>query len=476
MPVPEGLRVTLNEIKRTLVENNVVYAQQLPTIMPDTSIGSLADVLFDKEHESFFTNQFMPELIQRIMFTSIEHRIYANPLESLKNGEMPLGGIAQDIMVNRVKSMAFDVNDFAGLLAKYETDIKVIYNKLNWDHQYAATISYDNIRDAFTTWDKLYNLTDEIAQQMYNEAAYDDFRLTKYLISNAYRNNQIIMKQIAPVTDEASAKNLVKVARALYAGFKFMSTEYNGWNLNGGYGLPVRTMTPAQDIVMFIKASDMATIDVDVLAAAFHMSSTEFLGRVHEVDNFDIIDEETGEKIFDGSNIVAVIGDRKWFDIRQQMRRFNQFFNAKNETWQLFLHVKEGFNTRPFANMVALVTETPTVPVTGLNYKTEEITINAGETEGLDINVIPVTATTPITYKVTKNGASSSTRDITLDPSADTRNVKLNVKAGVSGNYVLTASADAVSTSIRVTVPVAAVQSSLEVSDDKSQTINKSGE
>lgn len=450
--VPEGLMTTLNEIKNTLVQNNVVYAQELPTIMPNTTIGELSQPLF--ANDEFFKNKFMPELIQRIVQTSIFRRFYRNQFQSLKNGQMPLGGISQDILVNRVRSRQFDVDDFAGLLAKYPTDVKVIYNKLNWDHQYMATITYDNMRDAFTSWSDLYNLTDEIAQAMYNEASIDDFNLTKYLISNAYRNNQVVMQTADAPTDETTSKALVTALRSLFANFKFASTAYNGWNLNGGYGLPVRTWTNPEDVVVFVRASDMATIDVEVLAAAFNMDRTTLMGRIYEVDNFDILNYETGEVEFDGSNIIAAIGDRRWFDIKEQMRRFNQFFNANNETWQLYLHVKEGFNTRPFANMVLLVTEKPDVPVTGLNWNdTSEITIKAGESEGLDINVTPASATTPITYAIQKDGAASD--NITLTTSNNGRHVKLDVKEGVSGEYNLVATAGNITASLKVTVPEA---------------------
>lgn len=457
--VPEGLQSALNEIKNTLVQNNVVYAQELPTILPETPISELTNVLFN--NDDFLRNQFFPALVQRIIFSSVMRRRFNNPLRDLHGDQMPLGGVTQDIMVNRVHSAQFDVNDFAGLLAKYETDIKVIYNKLNWDHQYKATVTYDNLRNAFTSWETLYNFTDEISDAIYNEARIDDFKLTKYLIANAYRNNQVVMETVSAVTDQSSAKALVESLQNLYAQFQFPSVNYNAWALNGGYGLAARTWVDPENIVVFVKAKDNAKINVEVLAAAFNLDKADLMGRVYKVDNFDILDMKTDEVLFDGSNIVAAIADRRWFAINEQMVRFNQFFNANNETWQLYLHVRAAYNSRAFANMVLLVTETPTVKVTGLNYNnTAEVTIETGETEGLDINVTPVTATTPISYKLTKGGAAST--DIAMVISENTRNVQLTPNAGVSGTYTLTASADDISTSINIVVPEAVQAQSLE--------------
>lgn len=463
MPVPEGLRTVLNEIKHTLVQDNVVYAQQLPTIMPETTIGQFAETLF--ANDQFLKNDFMPALIQRIGQVSIERRLYRNPLESLKNGEMPLGGLSQNILVNKVQSAEFDVNDFAGLLVKYDVDIKVIYNRINWDHQYMATITYDNILNAFTSWDNLYNFVDEISQTMYNQAYIDDFRMTKYLISNAYRNNQVVMQTVQPLTSQENAKALVAKLRSLYSQMKFASTKYNGWNLNGGYGEPVETWALPENIVLFIKAEDMAYLDVEVWAAAFHLSSAEFLAsRVYEVDNFDIINPQTGAVEFDGSKIVAAIGDRRFFDIKQQTRRYNQFFNAKNETWQLFLHVREAFNTVPFANFVMLVTETPTVDVTGMQYNPTSLTLTAGQNAIVSNNVTPATATTEITYSVTK--ADTASEDVTVAASDNGRSITVTATDAADGQYVVKATAGNITAELPVTVN-AAVQAAAQMSADE---------
>lgn len=449
MAVPEGLMLKLNEIKDSLVENNVLYSKNLPTIYPDTPIQDLSTVL--EQDDDFFRNCFFPELIKRIVKVQVENLSYTNPLRYLAGEDMPLGGVAQHIMVNTVEGRQFNCEDFAGLLAHYKADIKVTYNAINWDYQYPVTVTYDNARDAFTSWDKLYSFVDSIAQSLTNSAEIDDFRLTKRLIANAYNKNQVPMQVVDMPTDEASSKALVRQLRALYNKMQFASTKYNGWSLNGGYGLPANTWSRPEDIVVFINSDIEAMLDVDVLARAFNISSTQLLGRVFKVDDFSVLSKETGEVEVDGSKIVAAIGDRKWFAINTQMRRFNQFFNANNETWQLYFHVREAFNTLPFANMVILATETPNLPVTGLSYNnTEEITLNPGESEGLDITVTPVQATTPITYQITKDGVD--TTDITLKVSEDSRNVVLTAKEGISGNYVLVAKADQVQTSVRVTV------------------------
>lgn len=453
MNPPEGLQMVLNEVRESLIQENKLYAQQIPEILPTTTIGEFAQPLLA---DSKLMNAFIPTLIQRVFYTYVDQLTYENHLRDLEGDEMPLGAIGQEIYVNPVHGREFNPNDFLGLLAKYPSDVKVQYNKVNWHHQYAQTVSYDNIRDAFTSWDSLYSLVDGQAQAMYNASYIDDFRMTKYLISNAYRNNATVMQTVTAVTNEQTAKALITQIRGLYLNFQYPSQAYNGWNLNGGYGEPITTWSNPSDIVLLIRNDVLAVTDVEVLARAFNLSYTDFMGRVYGVDNFDIYDEK-GQKIFDGSPIIGAIADKRWFRIKTQMRRFDQFYNANNTSWNWYLRVEKMFNSSLFANMVMFVTQTPTVPVSALSYNnTQEITIEAGDSEGLDIIVTPSTATTPITYAITKAGAASE--DITLVTSNNTRTVTLTAKSTASGEYLLTASADAATATMKVTVTAAAAR------------------
>lgn len=452
--VPEGLRIALNQIREAYVEGNVLVGKDLPTIYPNTNISDLYNLL--EQNPEFFQNQFFPELLRRIVKVQVENLSYTNPLRYLKGGEMPLGGIAQHVMVNPAEGRQFNNDDFAGLLRRYKVDLKVAYNALNWDYQYMATYTFDNIRDAFTSWDKLYNLTDSIAQSLINGAEIDDFALTKRLMANAYAQNQVPMVEVTEPTDEESAKSLIQTLRSLYRKMQFASTEYNGWTLNGGYGRPVTTWARPEDIVVFITADTEALVDVNVLARAFNLDATRLIGRVFVVDNFDFIGQN-GETI-DGSNIVAFIGDRRWFQIEQQMRRFNQFFNASNESWQLFLHVREAFNSLPFANMVALVTEKPTVPVTGITFNPAEVTMTAGTSITVTPNITPASTTSEVTYTIKKGNANST--DITVEKSDNS--VVLTATATASGAYTLTAAADSVTATLPITVTAATTLSDEE--------------
>lgn len=100
MAIKEGLRVGLNEIRETSIQDNTLYAKYIDEIMPDTDIGSFGAPLLAMPE---LLNEFMSRLIQRIAYTSIETKLFNNPLKVLDGDRIPLGAIGQEIYINPAK-------------------------------------------------------------------------------------------------------------------------------------------------------------------------------------------------------------------------------------------------------------------------------------------------------------------------------------------------------------------------------------
>ena len=183
MAIPEGLQVGLNEIRETSIDNGTLYHQYVDQILPTTDIGSWASPILTNPN---VMNEFMQMLVQRIVYTQITVKLFNNPLKMLEGDRLPLGAIGQEIAFNPIKARRFNVDDFAGLLAKYEADVKVQYMHLNSDLQYCVTITRAKIKDAFTSWENLNSFVDGITQAVYNGAYIDHFRMTKDLVASAY--------------------------------------------------------------------------------------------------------------------------------------------------------------------------------------------------------------------------------------------------------------------------------------------------
>lgn len=442
--IKAGLKTSLNAIREASVEQNTIYHQYVPVIDDDTDIGSFGTPILNTP---VVMNEFISQLVNRIVYTQFEQKYFRNPLQVLEGDRIPLGYAGQEIFVNPAKGRKFNVDDFAGLLVKYEADVKVQYTTVNMDLQYPVTVSRHKLKQAFVSWDSLDTFIGELSNSLYNGAYIDEFRFTKELVAGAYKNNVAQIRQITAPTTESLAKEFITQARTLFLNFQTPSSEYNAWAKAGGYGKPITTFTNPDDIVFLVRNDIRAYLDVNVLANAFNIDKTTLLGNILPVDNFDMYDED-GNKIFDGSNIVGLIADKSWFRIKRQDMFLDEFYNANNRTWQYYLNLTKMYNYSLFANGIIFATELPSIPITSLDFQAPEgITLTeVGDVEGLDITVNPVTANTPkITY------ASDNEEVFIVDGDATTdRHCKITAIG--SGTANLTATAGNVTGTVKVTV------------------------
>lgn len=446
MAIPEGLRVSLNQIRETSIQDNTLYARYVPEILPDTDIGTFsASIVADQT----VANEFMSRLIRRIVYTQVLTKTFRNKLKILEGDRIPLGYAGQEIYINPAKGRRFNVDDFAGLLAKYESDIKVQYPAVNTDIQYPVTITREKLRNAFVSWSTLDDFVSGISNSLYNGAYIDEYRFSKNLVGNAYRTNSVQMEVVSAVSSEATGKALVKALRKAYLSFQEPTSENNAWNKVGGYGNAVVTWSNPEDIILLVRNDVLAEVDVDVLADAFNISKTDFLGRVIGIDNFDKYDEN-GNKTFDGSAIVAGIFDKSWFRIKEQDMAMDEFYNANNRTWQMYLNVVKMYNYSLFANAKLFVTSAPTVAPSTITFTTPttSATVVAGSTLELPVVTDPFQANATITY--------SSGTEAKATVAAKTGNNKVAVVTGVeAGTSVITATCGNVTGTITVTVTAA---------------------
>lgn len=434
-----GLVNSLNRIREL---SSDIYHQYIPVITEDSDISTFGQPILDYQPVA---NEFMSMLINRIASTQFEVKYFNNPLRVLEGDRVPFGHAVQDIAVNKINARKFDVEDFAGLLAKYEADVKVQYLEVNSDLQYPVTISRAKLQKAFLSWDNLNTFIDEITNEMYNSAYIDEYNQVRALVTEAYLNNRVQIQTVSAVSDEATAKAFTEKARELFLNFQAPSSSYNAWAKVGGAGRPIITWTNPEDIVIIIKNSVRAKLDVQSLAAAFNVEYATLLGNIISVPDFDVYDDE-GTKHSDGSAIVGILCDKAFFKIREQDRDFSDFWNPNNRTWQLYLNIVKMYATSLFANAVVFATSTPTVPATAVTPAKTEVSVVAGADVVVPVTLTPFQATTAVT--ATSSAEAKATVSVTG------HNVTIHGEA--EGSSTITVSAGAgVTATIAVTVTAA---------------------
>ena len=136
--ISDGLQTALNEIRETLIQDNALYQEQIPLVNHYTSSQVYGQSLLALPSD--LRNKFIQSLVNRIAYTKFVMEYFENPLQELAGDDLPLGAIGQEIYVNPAKGRKFNGDDFAGILSKYEADVKVQYMNLNMDLQYPVSI------------------------------------------------------------------------------------------------------------------------------------------------------------------------------------------------------------------------------------------------------------------------------------------------------------------------------------------------
>lgn len=439
--ISQGLKLSLNDLREKASQD---YKDNIIEIDDNTDIGQFASPIISIRT---LQNEFCSSLIQRIVYTQFELKLFKNPLRVLEGDRMPLGYSGQEIFVNPAEGRDFDGNDFAGLLKKYESDVKVQYHNINLDRQYPVTISRQALKKAFTSWGDLEEFITAITNSLYNGTFIDQFKYTKNVIAGAYKDNKAQIEKITSISTEAQAKEFITKARTLFLNFQTPSSKYNAWSKCGGYGKPINTFTEPENIVFVIRNDLQAYLDVNVLANAFNIDKTTLLGNIISVDNFDFVDN-SGNVIYDGSNILGLIADKSWFRIKEQDMFVDDFYNANNRTLQTYLNVIKMYNFSLFANGVIFATDNPVVAISGLDFnKPNGISIVATDDPlTVEVGVTPVTSNTPT---ITYTSSDTSACTVTEDPTDNRKCVITPVAAGTS---TITATAGNVTATVTVTV------------------------
>ena len=302
------------------------------------------------EYESV-RNEFLTLLVNKIALPIVRARMFRNPLAMLKREGSPLAYDDEEIGVNPAKAEKY-VGDSTDLLAQKKPDVKVAYHRLNRQDRYTVTIQFATIRAGFTTWSGFDRLTDEVVESLYNGNYIDEFNYTKQLLGESATGDNPTMTTVHvpfPI-DETSGRAFVKAARAAFSAFKFPNTAYNQWSKRGGSGDPYTSWSDEDNIYIAVRSDVLATVDVDVLARAFNMEKSNFMGRVLTVPDFGDADG--------AQNILAVMFDKNFAVINNKLFTVENFRNGSNLSVNYYLHVWQVYSTSPLENAVAFIGDT----------------------------------------------------------------------------------------------------------------------
>lgn len=374
------------------------YALAVPTA-DDRNIGEVGIGINSLlQHKNDFLNQ----LIDRIGLVVIKHKSLKNPLGKFKKGMMPMGYTIEEVYTDITKAKRFDPKDAETTLFKREIpDVKVFFHQRNRQDFYEQTISQQELKAAFTSYQNLDNFISGIFEALYNSQELDEYLYMRKLIDDYYVKGYFHHVKVTDPTTPDATKQFVKKIRAMVKKLS-LGMGSRKYNHTG-----VHTRSELEGLHLFIDADTEAEIDVDVLAVAFNMSRTDFLSKVTVIDEFE------------NKEIKAVLVDEDWFMSYDTNIEMTNIYNPKGLYWTYFLHIWQLHSCSTLENAVVFSTaDEPViiVPIAKISPKTADV--KQGATQQFTGTVEDGTATSQ-TYEVTgktKAGTTiSSTGLLTVD-------------------------------------------------------------
>lgn len=366
---PEILNAIRNEAGGNFAEDVpavVAEGAELPSGRAATAADSLdslraygAAVMSYESHQ----NEFLNTLVNVISRVLIRSRLYKNPWAPFKQGYLELGEQIEEIFVKLAHSQNYDPE-----VAEQEVfkrvlpDVATAFHRVNFKRFYKITIERDDLRAAFVAWTGVTDLISRIIESVYTSANLDEFIMMKYLIANAVLGGRMATYQVdAPSLENA---NMVMARlKALSDNLSYMDTQYNY------AGVPTYSDKRYQFFIFNTAMS--SNIDVGALSRAFNLDKVELMGNVIGVNRFDfsnlelvrlreLLDKAPTDEIFSIAELAslgtinAVVVDRNWFMIFDQLDDMRQQDNQQGLYWNYFYHIWRVYSTSPFANAVAV--------------------------------------------------------------------------------------------------------------------------
>jgi hypothetical protein len=368
----------INAIRKDATVN---YRNHVPLATANAeSIKAIGAVIMDNPQ---LQNEFARALINRIARTIVTSKSYSNPLRVFKRGMLELGETVQEIFVSMAKPFNYNPNREGSTLYKRQMpDIKSAFHIRNYQKFYKATMSEDDLRSAFLSWDGITDLIAKIVESLYTGLEYDEFQVMKYMMARHILKGFMHPVTILPVSKE-NMSDIVTIIKATSNDMEFMKDKYN---LAG-----VKTHAKKAEQVLLVNTLFDAKMDVEVLATAFNMSKAEFMGKRILIDSFGEIDNDRLAELFaeDATyvpltdaektaldTIPTILLDESWWMVFDNKLQMNSKYNEEDLYWNYWLHKWATYSVSPFACNSIFIPATPSV--TSVTISPAVLTVSKG--------------------------------------------------------------------------------------------------
>lgn len=290
------------------------YQARIPEAVR-TNIASVGNTILSYQPA---TNQFFTQLINRIGKVIVTRMDSVDDIYSVfREGELAFGDTIQKIFIDIPKAKAFEGASTltpASMLAVEKGVIHVEYTSVDRKMYYKRTISVAELKEAFTSVEKLDEFIRAITESMAVALSYDKYIMVtntlaehcKYVLNLEEQSTEGVKVNVLKVPasvakynktsgeiewDSVGAKVFLKMLRILTGGLKFPhqlaygSFDANGDIVSASEGSISAQKTARSEQILGLEVSTLANIDVDALATLFNLSKADLQTQVIELED-----------------------------------------------------------------------------------------------------------------------------------------------------------------------------------------------
>lgn len=294
---------------------------------------------------------FMGVFLQKIGLQIIRKSTFTDPFSPFMREPMRLGSKIEEVAINLQKAHAYKNNCYDVFNGDLP-DTRVNWHSTNRHDYYSVQAPLEDVmRQAFISDYSLAQYLGALVDNLVVSDQADEYILFKNLLKQYNDNEGFYNVQVADVLTAndkaAAARALVEQVRGMYRTVKFPSAKYSAEGRKGGL------ITVGRDMVLIIDAKTEAAIDVESLAAAFHMDKADFLA-----DSVVVIDE--WPRGMEGTQ--ALLVDRDFFIVTDTLRTMQPApINPCNLSQSFYYHIWQVLSYSRFVPAVRFSTDASTV-------------------------------------------------------------------------------------------------------------------
>lgn len=339
-------------------------------------------------------NAFITAAVNLIVRVIVTSKSWNSPLAWTMRGKLENGETIEELFVNIAKVFSYDPERAEEKwMQRVKPDVRSAFHTMNYQKYYKTTTQQYDFARMFFSWGAVNDFISRIVESLWTGMEYDNWIVTKYMMCRYALNGYMRVDTVPAGDTERDIKDMVKKVRSNSRRMTILSSAYN----RAG----VMNHSPYASQYLFVDADLEAALDVDVLAVAFNMDKTEFVGHWNVFDTFIptadeearlkqlFTSDETGELDPDFvaftaddksklANLKGMVVDKDFFMVFQNFLASRAAENPEGVYWNHWLHVWMTYSISPFANAYALYSAQSGVTRVAVSPATANITQGSG--------------------------------------------------------------------------------------------------